>query len=394
MNLAILHADVQRFITDHLQADTARIRLGKSPFSNINTHELVQQIESKKRCEKKLPLWYTTPGIYYPPKLSIEQASSEATAKYKAQLIKGTQVLDLTGGFGVDSYYFSLIAQKVVHCEIDDQLSAIVQHNHQVLGVKQISYYTGSGLNYLQSTDKSFDTIYIDPSRRINTRKVFKIADCEPNIMAHFELLSEKSNRILIKTSPLLDIQSGLMELKNVSEIHVVSVKNDCKELLWVIDTNFTGNEPLIRCAAINDQEIVKTFDFSLSEERMLTNIPLSDPLNFIYEPDVSLLKASCFKLITKKFLVLKLHQHTHLYTSKTLNAHFIGRVFRLNDYWDYKVFIKQKPIKQANIISRNFPLSAEELKKKHQLKDGGDDYLLFTKDCHNKFIVLNCKRI
>ncbi len=394
MNSSILETDVQTFITNHLGSDTIRILLGKSPFKNVSTRELVAQIESKKRCEKKLPLWYSTPGIYYPPKISIEQASSQATAKYKAQLIKGEHVLDATGGFGVDSYYFSLYAQRVVHCEINEVLSTIVRQNAETLHAKHLFCYVGDGMTYLQNSNEQFDTIYIDPSRRLNTHKVFKITDCEPDVKANLDLLTKKHARVIIKTSPLLDIKSGLADLKNVREIHVVSVKNDCKELLWIIDPDFKGDEPLIYCAAIDDKENTSSYSFNLSEEKIAPNPTSSKPLSFIYEPDVSLLKAGCFKLITKKFDVFKLHQHTHLYTSETLNTDFIGKKFKLKTSWDYRTFINKKPVKQANIISRNFPLSVEELKKRHQLEDGGHCYLLFTTAYENQLIVLHCERI
>ena len=394
MNSSILETDVQTFITNHLGSDTIRILLGKSPFKNVSTRELVTQIESKKRCEKKLPLWYSTPGIYYPPKISIEQASSQATAKYKAQLIKGEHVLDATGGFGVDSYYFSLHVQRVVHCEINEALSTIVRHNAETLHAKHLFCHVGDGMTYLQNSNEQFDTIYIDPSRRLNTHKVFKITDCEPDVKANLDLLTKKYARVIIKTSPLLDIKSGLADLKNVREIHVVSVKNDCKELLWIIDPDFKGNEPLIYCAAIDDKENTNSYSFNLSEEKTAPNPTPSKPLNFIYEPDVSLLKAGCFKLITKRFDVFKLHQHTHLYTSETLNADLIGKTFKFKTSWDYKTFMNNKPVKQANIISRNFPLSVEELKKRHQLEDGGHSYLLFTTAYENQLIVLHCERI
>lgn len=394
MNPLILDSDVQTFINNHLSSDTVRILLGKSPFKNVSTRELVEQIESKKRCQKKLPLWYATPRIYYPPKLSIEQASSQITAKYKAQLIKGERVLDVTGGFGIDSYYFSLRAQRIVHCEINEVLSNIVQHNAQILHSKNLFFHLGDGMTYLQNSDEQFDTIYIDPSRRVNTHKVFRITDCEPDLKTNFDLLTKKHARIIIKTSPLLDIKSGLTDLKNVREIHIISVKNDCKELLWIIDPDFPCNDPLICCAAIHDQEHTDSYHFKLSEEKKAPSPIPSKPLNFIYEPDVSLLKAGCFKLITQKFNLFKLHQHTHLYTSETLNTDFIGRIFKLKNYWDYKTFISKKPIKYANIISRNFPLSVKELKKKHQLEDGEDSYLFFTTICQNQLIVLNCERI
>ena len=394
MNLAILHPDVQNFITNHLSTDTLRLLLGKSPFKHVSTRELVEQIESKKRTEKKIPLWYHTKDIYFPNKLAIEQASSHLTAKYKAQLIKGEHVLDLTGGFGVDSYYFSLNAQQIIHCEINSDLSLIVKHNAKALQIPNLVTYIGDGINYLKNTTEVFSTIYIDPSRRLNTHKVFRIADCEPDVIAHFNILTASGARLIIKTSPLLDITSGLSNLKNVSEIHILSVKNDCKELLWIIDPNFKGADPEIRCVAIGGDAQLETFLFKISEEKAFQNTLFSEPLNFIYEPDVSLLKAGCFKLITREFNIQKLHQHAHLYTSEILNNNFIGRKFKLIKNWRYKHFIKENILKEAAVIARNFPLSVAELKKKHQLTDGGTTYLFFTTDKCNQLIVLQCQRL
>ncbi len=177
-----------------------------------------------------------------------------------------------------------------------------------------------------------------------------------------------------------------------MSEVHVVSVKNECKELLWVIDKDCNLTEPEIISVALNEVE-TKPYNFKISEEKAHNIQEYSTPLKYIYEPDVALLKAGCFKLISRDFHVLKLHQHTHLYTSNNL-VDFIGRSFQLKQQWTYKDFIKLKPIKQANIICRNFPINAVEVKKKHKLLDGGDEYLLFTTGSFNELIVLSCNRV
>ncbi len=393
MNPAILHPDVQQFIEDNLQTDITRLLLGKSPFLEIRPKELAEQIDSKKHCEKKLPLWYSTPGIYYPPKLAIEQSSSQATAAYKADLLKGNTCIDLTGGFGVDSFFFSQKATHVTHCELNKDISEISKHNAGILNADNISFFCGDGIDYLIHSSEEFDTIYIDPSRRIKTQKVFKLKDCEPDIVSNLSLLLKKASRIIVKTAPLLDIQAGLQELRLVSEIHITSVKNDCKELLWVIDKDFNGNEPQLICAAI-DNEKTQHYSFKLSEEKALLLNNYSEPLNYIYEPDVALLKAGCFKIITKRFQAMKLHQHTHVYTSEFLNPDFMGRTFKLIQRLDYRAFINTNTIKKANVISRNFPLSPDELKKKHAIKDGGLDYLLFTTGPKDQLLVLHCHRL
>lgn len=391
MNSSILHIDVQAFIERNLQADTTRILLSKSPYPDVSSRELAEQIDSKKRCEKKLPLWFSTPGIYYPPKLSIEQASSEITARFKATLAKGKTLLDLTGGFGVDSVYFAKAGIKVLHAEINPELSEIAKLNAQVLNAGNIDFYQGNGLDLLKSGE-SFDTIYVDPSRRVNTQKVFMLKDCEPDIPHNLDRLLSQSSRLIIKTSPLLDLQAGILELGAVTKIYILSIKNDCKEILWVLDADNRTIDPEIICHTFNDAE--QEYQFRISGERSVTLNNFTEPLKFLYEPDVALLKAGCFKLIARDFELNKLHPNSHLYTSEILNKDFTGRKFLINQWGEYKSFMKRNKVKKANIISRNFPLNPPEIKKKHQLIDGGDDFLIFTTGPAGQHLVIQAQKI
>lgn len=391
MNPHVSDIAVQQFINEHLNEDITRILLKKSPFQNISSKELAEQIDSKKRCEKKLPLWFKTENIHYPPKLSVEQSSSELTADYKKGLALGNKLLDLTGGFGVDSYYFSRKVKEVVCCEQNSELSEIAKHNAAILHADNIRFVNADSIRYLQHTEEVFNTIFADPSRRVKNNKVFMLKDCEPDIVKNADLLLSKADRIIIKTSPLLDISSGLKELQYVSEIHVLSVKNDCKELLWIIDRAH-ATEPEIHCVPLKGG--LQTFSFKLSEEQSTIINTYSSPLTYIYEPDVALLKAGCFKLITKRFAVRKLHSNTHLYTSVECIRNFPGRVFEVISCRDYKRFIKSGFPNKANVVTRNFPLASEELKKKHKIQDGGEDYLLFTTGENNKLIVVHSVRL
>ena len=188
--------------------DIVSVILKKPFFEGVSQKELVAQLESKKKCKDKLPVWFETSNIYYPPKLHIEQTSSVATATYKANLIGGKKLLDLTGGFGVDSYYFSTRFDIIFHCEIDAELSQIAQHNFQILGRENIKCISENGIGFLEKTTGQFDWIYVDPSRRDDTKsKVFLLKDCFPNLPQHLELLFQKTSNVLIKTSPLLDIK-------------------------------------------------------------------------------------------------------------------------------------------------------------------------------------------
>ncbi len=391
MNRAILNPLVQDFIQEHIQTDVTQIGLAKSPFPDISPGELAEQIDAKKRCEHKLPTWFTTPGLYYPQKLAIEQASSELAARYKSNIIIGDDIIDLTGGIGVDSYFFALKTKNVTHCELNKSLSEISEYNSHVLGVT-INYQNINGLDYLHQTDKIYNTAYIDPSRRAGSKKVFFLRDCEPDVANNLKFLKSRCDFLLIKTAPLLDIRSTINELKQVQSIHVVSIKNECKEVLYLIDCKDEETDPLIICAMLGAGD-EKIYSFKLSEERAFRINTYSEPLKYIYEPDVALLKAGCFKLITRDFDIHKIQTNTHLYTSHQLELSFPGRKFLLKKSWNYGAFLKNHTFNKANIICRNFPLDPEQLKKKLKIGDGGNEYLIFCTGHNNERLVLNCER-
>lgn len=368
------------------------ISLSKSPFPDVSPKELAQQIDGRKRCKTKLPLWYQTTGIYYPEKLALEQCSSELTAKYRSGLAKGESVIDLTGGFGVDAGFFSKQGMQVTHCELNKDLSEISAHNSGVLGF-DINHVHTDGIAYLKGSQQTFDTVYIDPSRRVSSRKVFMLKDCEPDVVNELNVLTERSERVIIKTAPLLDIQSTIKELGSVTAVHVISVRNECKEVVYLIDKGSSETDPPITCAILSPDETL-TFTFRTSEEKAFTPDHYSAPLAYLYEPDVSLMKAGCFKLITRGFNVEKLHQHTHLYTSDNLQDRFIGRKFKVVSTSEYGNFIKNHGFKKANIICRNFPQDPDKVRKKLRITDGGNDYLLFCTGPESQLLVIHCTRI
>lgn len=390
LNKNILAADVQEYIEAHLNEEITAIALRKSPFEGVSSAELATQIDVKKRSQKKLPLWYSSRNIYFPPRLNMEQCSSEATALYKSKLAKGSRIADLTGGFGVDTFYFAKQADEVFHIEQNATLSAIATHNAKTLGANNIQFYATNGVNFLKESTLSFDTIYLDPGRRIANKKVFLIKDTEPNVIELLPFLLTKSKRVIIKTSPLVDIQSGLSELQHVCEVHVISLKNDCKELLWIIDPEFIG-QPNIKSVSLSTNE-EKIFSFSLEDEKTLTFENHSKPLKYLYDPDVALLKAGCFKSLALYYNLKKLHKHTHLYTSSELNKSFQGRIFEVEEIVKYS----SRNITQGryNIISRNFPLSVEEIKKKHKLTEGGSDFMIFCTVLEEERLIIKAKRI
>ncbi len=392
MNKDTLNTDVQSFINNNLGTDIVSFLFKKPIFDTISNKELAEQIESKKKCEKKLPTWFKTPQIYYPPKLNIEQTSSEATAQYKSTIPFGKSLLDLSGGFGVDSYFFSRKMDTVFYCEIDSYLAKIAAHNFKILGVQNIETITGDGIKFLNDSKQRFDWIFVDPSRRSAKKgKVFHLSDCIPNVIDRFELFFDKTDNIIIKSSPFLDITAAIKDLKNVKELHIVAVNNDVKELLWVLKKGYVG---AIQAKTVNlGKSSSQTFDFLLDEETEASS-SFHSPLNYLYEPNAAILKSGAFKTVGNRYCLKKVHKHTHLYTSMAL-VDFPGRRFLIKDCISYdkraNPFLKDT---QANIATRNFPKTVSEIKKKHKIRDGGLTYLFFVTDINDKYLILNCEKV
>ena len=390
MNTAILHPKVQQYIVANLKSDLTKLILKGSPFDGLSIQELANQIIAKQKSEQKLKTWFSTENIYYPPKISIEQTSSEITANYKSTLIKGISIIDMTGGFGVDCFFFSKHFTDVIHCEINEDLSTIVKHNYQQLNIKNIETISGDGVEFLQNKATTFDCIYIDPSRRNDTKgKVFLLKDCLPNVPENIDFLFTKTTQILLKNSPILDISSAISELKFVKEIHVVAIKNEVKEVLFLLEKNYKGD---IQIKTINIQkEDTQRFDFKLKEA--VTSI-YSVPLSYLYEPNAAILKSGGFHQISKQLNLFKLHQHSHLYTSEKL-IDFPGRSFKIETVinYDKKKLKKLLTVKKANITTRNFPKTVAQIRKETHIKDGGSSYIFFTTDNKNELKSIICTK-
>ncbi len=393
MNKKILHKEVQKFIFEksNTSIDLNKLILSGSPFDTISIQEIAQQISGRLKAKHKLPTWFSKNGIYYPSSLNLEQTSSEITANYKSNLVSGDILIDLTGGFGIDDYFFSKKMKRVIHCELNPELSAIAKYNFSILDAKNVESHPGDGIMILEDFEE-VDWIYLDPSRRHDSKgKVFFLEDCVPNVIDTLDFLFSKSKNILIKTSPLLDLHLGINTLNHVKEIHVVAVENEVKELLWVLNKNFEGD------SFVNTINITKkrTYEFCFSfKEEAQQLITYSEPKSFLYEPNAAILKSGGFLSIGNSFKVEKLHMHSHLYTSDQ-KIDFPGRRFEIISTFPYhKKTIAKAGINKANITTRNFSESVATLRKKHKIKDGSDNFLFFTTNCNNKKIVLLCKKI
>ncbi|MBC7450051.1 MAG: SAM-dependent methyltransferase, partial [Cytophagales bacterium] len=379
----LLSAETVAFIHKNRNTKIADLML-RMPSFTIDAKWVAAQIEGWQKAALKLPLWAHREGIVYPIRLSMEQCSSEKTAIYKSTIVQGANAVDLTGGFGVDTFFLAKSFSNITYIEQQEELAHIAAHNFKILGRENITVQTGNSDELLRSVDGPIDLIYLDPARRKDTQKVFRLSDCEPNAIALQDEYFSISHQILIKTSPMLDITEATRQLKGVAEIHIISIDHECKEVLYLLKKG-SIEEPLFVCMHDykNKQE---RFTFHLSEENQY-KAPLSEPLTYLYEPNSSILKAGAFNSITKGYPVFKLNTSTHLYTSSELVEEFPGRIFTIETIagYDKKELLKLLPDGKANIQTRNFPDSVEAIRKKTGLKDGGSAYLFAVTLLNNK---------
>ncbi|MFV0173855.1 RsmD family RNA methyltransferase [uncultured Empedobacter sp.] len=388
MNQNILTQEFQDYLKIIEQEDFKSIGLKKSLFDGISSAEIAQQLKGIQVAKYKFPTLYSTKNIYFPPSINLEQASSEAAANYKSSLVKGKTLIDLTAGFGIDTMAFAKNFEKVYHIEQNPELSEIVQHNAQILA-PNLETYTGTFQSFFETNPESkFDVIYLDPARRNSSGRKFILEDLEPNILEWMPTFFEKSNKIIIKLSPLLDITSTLQQIDSISEIHIVALKNEVKDFLLIIDKNCSTKNPLIK--AINLESNQPEFSFNFEDEYN-SNANFGTVQQYIYEPNVAILKTGAFKLLSEKFNLHKLHQNTHLYTSNELLNEFPGKIYSVEKHINHpkKEIIKSK----ANLLVKNYNQAIDIVKKKFKITDGGETTLIFTQSIDG-FHILKTSRV
>lgn len=387
---------VQSFIRDLEGEDPESIVLKNKTIAGLPSSFIADQIRGRKKAKEKLPVYYANPLVAYPPKVNLEQSSSETTGRYKIELIKKLAVtsfnscVDLTGGFGVDSYFLSSLFKTVVYVEPNKDLLEIAASNHRQLGASNIEHINSDASAFIFSEQTKFDLIYVDPSRRqIGNQKVHSFSQSEPDVLELLSRIFDRTNTLLIKASPLLDIHLGLKELKSVDQVSVVAVNNDCKEVLFFLTRERSSEEPNIHTINIRTSSS-EVFDFLFSKEQQ-AEISFSDPLDFLYEPNAAIMKAGAFKSISKRFEVKKIHQNTHLYTSSSNVVGFPGRTFKIiaEVKTEPRELKRLLPDGKANVITRNYPLSVDELRKKTKLAEGGELYLIAFSGAKKKFVVV-----
>jgi hypothetical protein len=385
------------FITLHQHVDVRNLALKASAYPEVDFPLAIRQIAGRQIAAVKLPSWHAIEQMLYPAHISLEQCSSEWTARYKASLIKGNTLVDLTGGLGVDCAFLAENFDSVTYVEFQEELAELASHNFELLSLKNISIKCMKAESYL-STIQKVSCIYIDPARRDKYgKKTILPSDCEPDVVNLKDKLLQKADSVWIKFSPMLDISLSLSQLTETTEIHIISLENECKELLFKIVPDKNPSEPSIYCINIKKNGNSEYFSFKRSEEiNRICNF--TDSLQtYLYEPNSSILKAGAFKSITASYPLNKLHKNSHLYTSDQLIEHFPGRIFRIN----FTSSLNKKNIRkilsdttQANISIRNFPLPVNELRKRLNLKEGGNLYIFGTTLHNNEKVIIGCEKI
>lgn len=379
--------DTLRFIEDHQNLKLDRI-LYLASKKGLDKLFIANQVKGRKKIKEKVPQWNELPLIF-PLSVSMEQCSSNKTALYKSTLVEGDSLADLTGGFGVDTFFMSKSFKKTIYCEVNKELFEIVNYNFNKLKSKIETHQT-NGISFLEKLNEKFDCIYIDPSRRNEKKeRVHRLEDYSPNVIEHFQLLFNKTSKVLIKTSPFLEPKEVLSKLKFIKEIHVISIKNECKEVLYLLQKDYEESVN-IRAVEIEDKN-----EFSFQYENEFIKCQLHQPLNYLYEPNSSVLKAGAYESVGNRFNLFKIHRNSHLYTSENAVNNFPGRRFKIIATTNYNRKEVEKHIleKKANITKRNFPYSVDEIRKKLKLKGGGNIYLFATTLEDNSKAIIICRK-
>ena len=389
----MMNQATQDFIRQHQDEDVRQLAFLGSKNPEVDMPFALDQIRGRKMARAKLPLWANIDGIIYPPHISMEQCSSESTALYKAELaarLLGLPVsssseeigfVDLTGGFGVDfSYIASRLGLSSMYVERQAHLCEAAKENFERLGLKNAIVKNEDGIEVLHSL-KELKLIFIDPARRDDAgNKVVSLKDCTPDVTVLQEEMLLKADYVIIKLSPMLDWHRAISELSHVREVHIISVNNECKELLLVLSARNMGENLRIYC--INDAQSFVCDELDMESSSVKIAPSTLEEMQYLYEPNASLMKAGCFGVLSERYDARMLSKNSHLFVSREPIAAFPGRSFRIIAVSSFnKKELKRhlSGITKANIATRNFPLSVAELRKRLKLKDGGETYIFAT---------------
>lgn len=390
-----LSLETLSFIEENARADVRSLALQAKKYPQVDMAMAVVQIAGRQIAEAKVPSWYRTEGLLYPKHLSMEQCSSEATAIYKAGLVEGDTFADLTGGFGIDCSFLSRKFKQADYVERQSELCELAEHNFPLLGLK-IGVHNEDGVEYLKQMHP-VDVFFLDPARRDgHGGKTVAISDCEPDVSALEDLLVEKAKKVMVKLSPMLDLSLALKALKYVQEVHIVSVNNECKELLLILEKSIDSSEIVIHSEQITSTGEHQHYAFTQEQERT-SDCPLSAEVGaYLYEPNASILKAGAYRSLTQAYSVKKLHASSHLYTSPYYIEDFPGRRFQVeavSGFGKKELKTLLQGLEKANLTIRNFPSSVAELRKRLKLKEGGECYLFATTLSDESKVLIKCRK-
>ena len=401
-----INEPTQQYISAHSEDDVARLALHPAKDPQVDMAVALQQIAGRQKAREKLPEWYATEGILYPKKVSMEQCSSSQTAEYKASLVEGKSFADFSGGFGVDTAAFARKFMKGCYVEPQQELCELFQHNCKVLDINNVDIVNGTMEESLVNIDH-VDMIYLDPSRRdTHGRRVVSLTDCTPNLLEWKSALLDHCNILMVKMSPMIDIFQTLRDLPETYAVHVVAVEGECKEVLFLLSheeamhcvltmgTNATNTK--IMAVDINKTTPTRV-ETTLETERTTLPQIATELSTYLYEPNAAVMKAGIFNSISQQFQVQKLEKNTNLFTSNELHEDFPGRIFHIeavHEFHPRKTAKELSHLESASIAVRNFPLSAEELRKTLKIKDGNARFLFGCKVWDGRKMVVMCSKM
>lgn len=381
------------FLKAHWNDEPTTLLLQSARYPDVDMVWVAQQANGRKKAKEKIPSWYEHEEIVYPAALSMEQCSSEQTARYKSELCFGGTLVDLTGGLGVDTAFMSERFARTIYVERNAALAAVASYNFGQLGLSAIAAEVKDAIDVLYSPEE-VDWLYIDPARRKgNRQKAVLLSDCEPNLLEYREQLLKKAKHVLVKLSPLFDVTELSRLFLQATEVHIVSVANECKELLLRLSREVCES-PTVVCVNITKSGRRQQFAFRLSDEAKASADIAPGVLEYVYEPNASIQKSGGVKSFANSYNLQMLHPNTRLYTSSERIANFQGRRFVVEAVFGLsKPELKQhlSDVKKANITARNFPLTVAELRKKLGLQDGGAVYLFATTLSSGKKAIIRC---
>jgi hypothetical protein len=380
------------FIKSNENIDPFELSFRLKHFSPDIRKLISGQIHSRQKLKRKVPEWLEIDQIILPGAVSIEQASSKITACYKSEFVHGGLLVDLTGGLGIDTYFYAGRADSVIYVERDPELAAIAKHNFSLMGMRNMEVICQTAESFLNEWKNDADYFYLDPSRRKPEGRVFKLEDSEPDLLGMQDTLLKRSKLVIIKAAPFIDLQYAIKMVKNLKEIHVVAVDNECKEILMLCTPTYQERDIKIITANYTGKKFHKYSSTAVSERKSFCSINISG--QFVYDPNVAIRKAGLFQSICRDFNLSKPAANSHIYFSDTLYLNFPGRIFERIDSIPLNKFIKKPSAKQANIAIRNFPLTVAEIRKRTRIREGGDIYIFGTTDQDNNHYFIICQKV